>query len=157
MLKRSVLAVAALTVAAPALVGAQGEGKPDTQEVERGRRIYQQFCAACHGQKGEGQPTWEKRNELGELPAPPHDPTGHTWKHADGMLYKTIRDGWRDPFNKTKRLTMPAFGDVLAPDEIRDVVTYLKTLWTHEQRRTQQKESQKNPFPSEVNNAGKAG
>jgi mono/diheme cytochrome c family protein len=35
-----------------------------------------------------------------------------------------VSKGWRDPFNKIKRLTMPAFGDELSPEQIRDVVTW---------------------------------
>lgn len=141
-----VAALPALALAAPPA--------PDRQEIEAGRRIYQQFCAACHGANGEGKPGWEKRDALGELPPPPHDPEGHTWQHGDGMLYRLIRDGWRDPFNKTKRLTMPAFKDVLSPQEIRAVVMYLKTLWTPEQRRIQLEESKQKPFPPEANAKG---
>ena len=134
-----------------AVAGAPGD--PSQQRIESGRRIYQQYCAACHGAKGEGQPGWQKRNAAGELPAPPHDPKGHTWKHSDGMLYRIIKNGWRDPFNKTDRMTMPAFGNNLSPGEIREVVEYLKTLWTPAQRRTQRQESKKEPFPAEVNQA----
>lgn len=145
-----IVATTAVMSAVPVHAIAAGADKADVRQVEHGRRIYQQYCAACHGTKGEGKPGWQQRDELGELPPPPHDATGHTWKHADGMLYKTIRDGWRDPFNKTKRLTMPAFAGVLAPGEIRDVVTYLKMLWTPEQRRIQREESRKKPFPPEA-------
>lgn len=120
------------------------------QEINMGAKVYQQYCAACHGAKGEGQLAWEKRNALGELPAPPHDPEGHTWKHADGMLYRIIRNGWRDPFNKTQRITMPAFKGVLSPQEIRAVTNYLKTMWTPEQRKIQREESQQKPFPPEA-------
>jgi mono/diheme cytochrome c family protein len=120
------------------------------QEINMGAKVYQQYCAACHGAKGEGQPDWERRNALGELPAPPHDPEGHTWKHADGMLYRIIRDGWRDPFNKTQRVTMPGFKDILSPQEIRAVTNYLKTMWTPEQRKIQREESQQKPFPPEA-------
>lgn len=63
------------------------------------------------------------------------------------MLYRIIAEGWRDPWNKTDRLTMPAFGEVLSPQQIRLVVNYLKTLWTQEQRQHQQEESQDAPFP----------
>jgi mono/diheme cytochrome c family protein len=131
-----------------------GAATPKQQETDIGKRVYQQSCAACHGAKGEGQPGWEKRNALGELPAPPHGPEGHTWKHADGMLYRIIRDGWRDPFNKTQRQTMPAFKDVLPPQEIRAVVNYLKTMWTPEQRRIQREESKRMPFPPEASETG---
>ena len=68
----------------------------------------------------------------------------------DANLYQMVNKGWRDPFNKTKRLTMPAFGDVLSPEQIRAVITYLKTLWTAEQRQFQMEESQGHPYPSEA-------
>lgn len=136
-----------LGVAAQVHAAEADTASSDRQEVDTGRLIYQQQCAACHGVKGEGQPGWKKRDALGELLPPPHDPTGHTWKHPDAMLYKTIRDGWRDPFNKTRRLTMPAYKDTLAPQEIRAVISYLKTLWTPQQRRIQREESKHYPLP----------
>ena len=131
--------------------GAAGQ-KPKAADdlVVKGEAIYQQYCAACHGAKGEGRPGWEERDALGELPPPPHDPTGHTWKHSDAMLYRIIREGWRDPFNKTKRLTMPAYKDVLSPTEIKAVITYLKTLWKPEQRKIQREESKGHPFTPEA-------
>ncbi len=133
-------------------VTAQGaEGTPgQAPRIETGRRVYETPCASCHGAQGEGAPNWQQPDVLGELPAPPHDTEGHTWKHADGMLYRIVRDGWRDPFNKTERLTMPAFGQILSPAEIRAVIDYLKTLWSPEQRRFQIEESRKAPFPREA-------
>ncbi|MEQ8229290.1 MAG: cytochrome c [Rhodospirillales bacterium] len=121
----------------------------DMQQVEAGRKIYQEYCASCHGARGEGQPNWETPNAQGELPAPPHNAEGHTWKHSDAMLYRMVSEGWRDPFNKTRHLTMPAFQDQLSSDEIRDVITYLKTLWTPEQRQFQWEETQvRGGFPA---------
>lgn len=114
-----------------------------------GRRIYQTYCASCHGRHGEGEANWQKPNEQGELPAPPHNGEGHTWKHGDGMLYRIIANGWRDPFNKTQRLTMPAFRQILSPQQIRSVIDYLKTLWTAEQQTFQAEESAKAPVPRE--------
>lgn len=119
----------------------------DAERVALGRRVYAHYCASCHGAQGEGAPDWEVRDARGELPPPPHGPAGHTWKHSDAMLYRIISEGWRDPFNKTDQLTMPAFAAVLSPEEIRAVVTYLKTLWTEEQRRFQWEESRDAPFP----------
>ena len=63
------------------------------------------------------------------------------------MLYKIVLDGWRDPFNKTERLTMPAFRGILSPWEIQAVISYLKTLWTDEQWRFQWEESRDEAFP----------
>src|SRR6266849_3405698 len=120
----------------------------DLESVKSGRAIYGQYCASCHGANAQGAPGWQERNEHGELPAPPHNAEGHTWRHSDAMLYEMVSKGWRDPFNKTKRLTMPAFGEALSRQQIIAVITYLKTLWTPDQRRFQAEESQERPFPS---------
>jgi mono/diheme cytochrome c family protein len=106
-----------------------------------GRDLYLTYCAACHGRNGEGQKNWQQPNVLGELTAPPHNAEGHTWRHADSDLFTMIAKGWRDPFNRTKRLTMPPFKETLKSEEITDLITYLKTLWTAEQRQFQQEES----------------
>ena len=129
----------------------QGPPPLDPVLIRVGRNVYQQQCASCHGARSEGAPNWQQPDAKGELPAPPHDAHGHTWKHSDAMLYRIVRNGWRDPFNKTDRLTMPAFTGTLSPSEVRAVITYLKTLWTSEQRRFQRQESQKEPFPPEAN------
>jgi len=115
---------------------------PAPANVAQGQQIYQQYCAACHGQQAEGAANWNKPDEKGEMPPPPHDETGHTWRHSDAMLFKMIAKGWRHPFNKTDRLTMPAFEDALTEQEIQSVIEYLKTLWTDEQRTYQATESQ---------------
>jgi mono/diheme cytochrome c family protein len=106
-----------------------------------GRALYLKYCASCHGANGEGQTYWQKPNEFGELPAPPHNAQGHTWRHSDADLFDMIADGWRDPFNRTKRLTMPPFKNMLKPQEIADVISYLKTLWSAEQQQFQREES----------------
>lgn len=127
---------------------AEEDGPPpvDPAVLALGREVYVKSCASCHGPAGEGQPAWQTPNAVGELPAPPHDSTGHTWKHSDRMLQHIVAQGWRDPFNRTERLTMPAFQDLLSDEEIRAVITYLKTLWTDEQRRFQWTESRDEPF-----------
>ena len=117
------------------------------ESVELGRSVYAKHCASCHGVRAEGAPSWEQPDAQGEMPAPPHDAEGHTWKHSDAMLYRIVMQGWRDPFNKTERLTMPGFSGILSPKEVRAVITYLKTLWTPEQRRFQAEESRNQPFP----------
>ena len=123
---------------------------PDSARVQAGRAIYQRACASCHGAHGEGAPGWETRDANGELPAPPHDSKGHTWKHSDAMLYRLVQQGWRDPFNKTERLTMPAFKGALSRAQTIAIIAYLKTLWTSEQRRFQAEESRRQPFPAQA-------
>jgi len=130
--------------------GADDASQPpalDPHLVATGRRMYADHCAVCHGPKGEGAADWREPNALGELAAPPHDSTGHTWRHSDAMLYRIVAQGWRDPFNRTQRLTMPRFAAVLSRAEIVAVITYLKTLWTTEQRRRQWLDSREERFP----------
>jgi mono/diheme cytochrome c family protein len=119
----------------------------DPSSVASGRKVYQQYCASCHGAHAEGAPNWQQRDAHGEMPAPPHNADGHTWRHSDAMLYDMISKGLRDPFNKTTRLTMPAFAAVLSPERIRAVITYLKTLWTPEERQFQAEENRDHPTP----------
>ena len=118
--------------------------------VKAGRAVYQRACASCHGARAEGAPNWEQPNDQGELPAPPHNTQGHTWRHSDAMLFGIIQHGWRDEFNKTQRLSMPAFAGQLSPKETVAVIAYLKTLWTRAQRRFQWEESRRQPFPPEA-------
>ena len=129
----------------------QGESGPgaDPATLALGETIYAEHCASCHGPSGEGPPEWlqEQMTEAGEMPPPPHDSTGHTWRHSDALLYQIVEEGWRDPFNRTEHLTMPPFGETLNPSEIRAVLEYIKTLWTPEQRQFQETESQGAPYP----------
>jgi mono/diheme cytochrome c family protein len=120
----------------------------DAGLMDLGRRVYAQHCASCHGADAQGAPNWQERDAQGELPAPPHNAAGHTWRHSDADLYEMVSKGWRDPFNRTTRLTMPAFADVLSPDQIRAVITYLKRLWTPDERAFQAEESRDHPFPA---------
>ncbi|MHB8494740.1 MAG: c-type cytochrome [Casimicrobiaceae bacterium] len=134
-------------VAARNAMAAERPSPPVSAQVEAGRAIYRHSCASCHGDRGQGARGWQKPDAQGELPAPPHDRTGHTWKHSDAMLYRLVQDGWRDPFNKTRRLTMPAFKGQLTRDETVAVIAYLKTLWTRRERAFQREESAHQPFP----------
>lgn len=72
------------------------------------------------------------------MPPPPHDDSGHTWRHSDAQLADIVRNGLRDPFNKTPDLTMPPFQDRLSDDEITAVIAYFKSLWSPEHRRFQE-------------------
>ena len=115
--------------------------------VGKGRSVYQTKCAQCHGIKGEGQPNWRQQNADKTYPPPPHDSTGHTWHHSDGLLYRIVRDGgkiYEDPGFKS---AMPAFGDRLSDEEIRSVITYLKSLWGSQERAFQAEVSLEYPFP----------
>ena len=115
-----------------------------------GPEIFATTCAVCHGAAGEGQPNWRIAKEDGTLPPPPLNGDGHTWHHADGLLYRIVSRGGAIPGYKSG---MPAFGDQLSREEIVDVLTYVKSLWgdksfqEHSIRETQGLLSENDPFP----------
>ena len=106
----------------------------DRAMVARGKAIYDQDCASCHGAKLEGQPDWRQRLPNGRLPAPPHDASGHTWHHPDQVLVdivkyglvpgKTAPDGYQSD--------MPAYGATLNDADIAAVIAYIKGSWPAE-------------------------
>ncbi len=57
-----------------------------------------------------------------------------------------IRNGLRDPFNKTPELTMPPFKDRLSDEEVAAVIAYFKSLWSPEHRRYQDEENRRPPM-----------
>ena len=125
-------------------------------ELDRGRAAYEAICATCHGLRGEGQPNWYEKKPDGTYPAPPHDATGHTWHHADGLLFRIVRDGGSIAEVPEFKSAMPAFGDRLTSAEIRAVINYVKTFWGDsktpwgdEKRAIQAEGSLQDPFPAD--------
>ena len=111
-------------------------------DLAMGQAVYESNCASCHGPQGEGQPNWKEPGEDGKLPAPPHDSTGHTWHHPDGVLLKSIAQGSGMPNS-----AMPVYEGQLTPDEMEATLAYIKTFWGKEEldfqtQVTQQAEAQ---------------
>ena len=98
--------------------------------MARGAEIYAETCAACHGIDLEGQVAdWRSRGPDGLLPAPPHDETGHTWHHADAVLFQITKYGTEALVGGDYRSNMIGFGDVLSDAEILAVLGYIKSTW----------------------------
>lgn len=119
-------------------------------QVQRGRQVYVEYCASCHGSDAQGTPDWQRPDGSGNLPPPPHDDSGHTWRHSDAQLAQIIREGTRDPFNRSPDLTMPAFGDRLTHEEIEAVIAYFKSLWSGEHRVYQEEQNHRVPAMPEA-------
>jgi mono/diheme cytochrome c family protein len=100
----------------------------DLHQVALGERVYSEHCAACHGKNLEGQPDWQSRRSDGRLPAPPHDETGHTWHHADEVLFRITKDGVA-ALVPGYESDMPAYADLLTDDEIWAVLAFIKSRW----------------------------
>jgi mono/diheme cytochrome c family protein len=100
--------------------------------VSQGEAVYRNHCAECHGQKLEGQPNWRSRDAEGYLPAPPHDASGHTWHHADELLFKITKFGTASIAGPDYKTRMPAYADVLSDEQIVAVLSFIKPRWPKE-------------------------
>jgi len=109
---------------------------PDnTSVVSQGESLYRSHCAECHGINLEGQPNWRSRDGEGYLPAPPHDATGHTWHHADELLFKMTKEGIASIAGTDYKTQMPAYAETLRDKEIVAVLSYIKSRWPKEIRK----------------------
>ncbi len=107
----------------------------DLAIVFAGEGIYKAQCAACHGINLEGEANWRVRDANGYLPAPPHDETGHTWHHADDLLFEITKYGAATVIgDDTYKSKMPPYKGILSDDEIVAVLAYIKHSWPEEQR-----------------------
>ena len=107
---------------------ATAQGNPEAAQVKNpvaptagslsdGKRLYQRYCASCHGSNGEGGPG----NDL--IPAAP-DLTDKEWKHGstDGEIFSVIKNG------VPPELNMVPFADQLRDTDIWNVVNYIRSL-----------------------------
>lgn len=87
-----------------------------------GSDIFANTCAVCHGPAANGDPGV----------APSLDSPSHAWEHPDRQMREWIQNG---KFGRT--VNMPSYGDKLDEQAISDVIAYVRTLWTQEQRDVQ--------------------
>lgn len=107
----------------------------DTRLLVLGQKVYAVQCAACHGQRLEGQPNWRERGADGRLPAPPHDASGHTWHHPDELLFRITKYGVAKAANLNDyESAMPAYEGRLSDEEIVAVLSWIKSTWPPEIR-----------------------
>jgi len=78
-----------------------------------GAAIYKAKCATCHGADGKGQSPMGKKMNLRDLGSP------DVQKQTDKQLYDWTAAG------KGK---MPAYKDKLSDEEIKALVTYMRTF-----------------------------
>lgn len=129
----------ALGAAAYVWTGSAGDVQsgvmPENVDLVAGEALYAETCAACHGANLEGQDNWRSPGEDGRLPAPPHDETGHTWHHADQVLFDYTKLGGRQVMAAQGiefDSGMPGFGDQLSDEEIWNILGYIKSTWPKE-------------------------
>jgi cytochrome c553 len=97
---------------------------------ETGETIFRTTCAACHGVDGAGAP----QSTVGfAVPLPNFTDCSATSAEMEVDWAATIRDG--GPVRGFSRI-MPAFRDLLTPEQIRSVAAYIRSLcqdprWPH--------------------------
>ena len=98
--------------------------KQRSHNVENGERIYKSGCIACHGGDGRGAP-----ETLTEFERPDTFPDftrcDQTTPESNSVWKAMIVNGGS---SRGFSEIMPAFGKLLKPDEIDDVIAYLRTF-----------------------------
>ncbi len=116
--------------------------QPQTENIKAGETLYTNNCASCHGVLLEGQKDWWKEGADGGLPALPHDETGHTWHHGDGLLFDYTKYGGMAALEvrgiNNFKSGMPGFDKVLSDQEIWDILAFIKSTWSEQVRAVQE-------------------
>lgn len=90
---------------------------PDAQSLAQGKEVYEDHCAACHGESGRGDGPAGAR-----LIPPPADLRVHMAAgHTDGQLFYWVTYG-------EAGTAMPAWGNLLTEDQRWDVINYIRTF-----------------------------
>ncbi|MBI2017222.1 MAG: c-type cytochrome [Candidatus Rokubacteria bacterium] len=124
---------------APRTAGPGSLGDPGlalSAQERRGEALYVANCVSCHGGPTGGS--------MMDYP-PRHNANGHTWHHPDCGLATVIRDGGDEMTQAMREMmalasdapTMPAFKDRLSPADIEAVLSYIRLMWTPQQRSVQ--------------------
>lgn len=110
----------------------------DAQNVRLGEGLYATHCASCHGANLEGQPNWKVPLANGSFLAPPHDDSGHTWHHPDGLLVDiTLYGGAAVYGDQGPPSTMPGFEGQLSREEVVAIFDFIRSRWSQDARESQ--------------------
>jgi mono/diheme cytochrome c family protein len=90
------------------------------ESITNGAALYKRHCVMCHGATGQGDGPAAKSLK-GKLPVLSDKAT--MTKLTDEHIHEVITNG-----KKTEIGNMPALGKRLKPEEITDIVSYVRTL-----------------------------
>lgn len=88
--------------------------KDNASATESGKKIYQQMCAICHGNKGKGDGV----AGMGLNPRPT-DLTKQVQDQTDGAIYWKVTEG---------RSPMASYKEILNEEQRWQLVNYIRTL-----------------------------
>ena len=93
-----------------------------TREEQKGRRVYEYYCALCHGKTGQGNGF---NSSILATPPAKHADSDRMVRISDTQIKRTIKDGG---VSQGRSPLMPAWGGVLLDKEISYVTAYIRTL-----------------------------
>jgi len=96
-------------------------------QVDKGSKLYAQYCIACHNQDARGTFNWKTTGPDGKYPPPPLNGTAHAWHHPLTILKKVIEEGGIPMGGK-----MPGFGSKLNEDDELAIISYFQSFWSNE-------------------------
>jgi mono/diheme cytochrome c family protein len=118
-------ALAALAALAATLAGCGASDRAVELHEARGAELYERHCVECHGGATGGQ--------ISDVP-PVHNAEGHTWHHADCDLVDITLQGLPPREGQPR---MPAFEGRLDEEEVRAIISHIRTWWEPDQREHQ--------------------
>src|ERR1044071_8547930 len=88
----------------------------DSASIEEGRKLFQRYCASCHGPTGKGD------GSMALAGGTPANLTDDTWDHgsSDGEIFVVIRDGTSSD--------MEPYKDRLNEKQMWQIVNFIRTL-----------------------------
>lgn len=123
----SIVLLAVALCSQSAIDARQGTGNPEAQKIknpepvtaesiEAGRKLYQRYCASCHGAGGKGD------GGMALSGGTPSDLTDETWDFGstDGEIFVAIRDGVSSD--------MLAYKDRLNEKQIWQTLNFVRSL-----------------------------
>ncbi len=108
-----------ILIALPSMVASLA---PAADRVAQGKAAFEQYCVACHGSGGHGDGPM-----AASLNPKPKDFAEKAYNRSlkDDHLVKTITEGGQ---SVGKSPAMPKFGGILKPDQVKDVIAFLRSL-----------------------------
>jgi len=102
-----------------------GHDRETPKLIAAARKTYEQYCQSCHGKNGAGERPRDMyaQDQYGFV-APPLDNSAHGWHHTDDGLLHTILNG------SSRNPRMLPFKDMISEEDARNVVAYIKSLWS---------------------------
>lgn len=82
-----------------------------------GKAMFKENCAACHGTGAEGRPGYPNLNDDDWL-----------WGGSLQDIYHTIKVGVRSTHAETRNSQMPAFGEMLKPEQMSAIADHVLSL-----------------------------